>query len=692
MMELYISTIPPHNTHRDTDSPLHMPARHREDAIDMLGLRHSRLAESSVRIDPLVSFPASVSLHCDYASSSKQFFKEEIPFELEQVISADVFTTRMQVINKRLSSYWTLRDYSSTVRSFVFCSFTGYTIALVLCLSQVSSFVLWGAVLAGLVAVVGVMTLTYRKKSFVRFVENELKRFNAEDHGIPLVWKSIRQDTLQLYSWDVRPAEMWKIRVQIGMSDMCGGGRMDLDYLPPYVPPDDSNARFLVCGQGAPDAAAVGSATDPPSYKNGAALRTDNAAQSPIPGIPASTAGNLIIRPARRYTVLATLPVRYSEKSCKWFDDQMPTTLQPIIPSVTFVTRIQEINSKLSRFKSLRDYTPLYRVVGFSIYGTFSITLAACVSLFSSAMLWALILCGLIMIIISLWFSYSTPKSVRIVEAELRRFTREDEPFGLVWESIRKDDRPPYACGFSRRFAEVPWKIRVKRDAELQISTSNDLPAYTAPSSPLLENDGVDGDVLSCRSGLPTYSLLSRHTTTTEGGTVNHRASVVSFPMSLHGMASPMASPGIQRTSQIISIAAMPLFLSDHRDPGFKPERKSTAGPSRISDAAISRHKSDPTNLHHLSTLRSYSTVRSGSIEARGVRIGLYKVVTSDVPVQEQVAESSITMHTLGNVGSSEPVKDVENIGLEEDERKMDTQLSIHELALDEKTEQSTLL
>ncbi|KAJ3237043.1 hypothetical protein HDU81_010046 [Chytriomyces hyalinus] len=267
-MELYISTIPPHNTHQDTESPLRMPARDREDAIDMLGLRLSRPAESSVRIDPLVSFPASVSLHCDYSSAAKQFFKEEIPSELEQLISADVFTTRMQVINRKLSSYWTLRDYSSTVRSFVFCAFTGYTIALVLCLSQVSSFVLWGAVFAGLVAVVGVMTLTYRKKSFVRFVENELKRFNAEDHGIPLVWKSIRQNTLQLYSWDVRPAEMWKIRVQIGMSDMCGGGRMDLDYLPPYVPPDDSNASFLVCGQGE-DAEAVANAhlTSPPSYK-----------------------------------------------------------------------------------------------------------------------------------------------------------------------------------------------------------------------------------------------------------------------------------------------------------------------------------------------------------------------------------------------------------------------------------------
>ncbi|KAJ3237044.1 hypothetical protein HDU81_010047 [Chytriomyces hyalinus] len=430
-----------------------------------------------------------------------------------------------------------------------------------------------------------------------------------------------------------------------------------------------------------------------------AASRADNTAQPAIATNPANTPGNLIIRQTRRYTVLATLPVRYSEKSCKWFDDQMPTALQPIIPSVTFVNRIQEINSKLSRFKSLRDYTPLYRVVGFSIYGTFSITLAACVSLFSSAMLWALILCGLIMIIISLWFSYSTPKSVRIVEAELRRFTKEDEPFGLVWESIRRDDRPPYACGFSRRFAEVPWKIRIKRDAELQISTSNDLPAYAASSSPLLEHEGADGDVLSCRSGLPTYSLLSRQTTTTEGGTVNHRASVVSFPLSLHGMASPMASPGIQRTSQIVSISATPLFLSDHnRDAaGVKPERKTTttAGPSRSSDAAISRHKSDPTNLHHLSTLRSFATVGSGSIEARRVRIGLYKIVTSEVPMQGQVAEPSISIPAVSNIGSSEPGEDVENVGQKEElgkENSMDTQLSIHELALDEEMEQSTLL
>ncbi|KAJ3293181.1 hypothetical protein HDU79_000625 [Rhizoclosmatium sp. JEL0117] len=178
-------------------------------------------------------------------------------------------------------------------------------------------------------------------------------------------------------------------------------------------------------------------------------------------------------------TLVASLPLRYAKKG-EFFDEEMCADLEGLLPAFVYAARIKALNQRLSKYATLLDYSPATRTTIFISFIVFSIVFVLLASKItgSAVVLWCASFIGLGGMFSALLLTYRKPSSERYLEAQLESFSHQDEHIQLIWSSVRNHHQPMFTCDWSRRAAQVPWKIIVthvnKHGAESQF-----LPAYT---------------------------------------------------------------------------------------------------------------------------------------------------------------------------------------------------------------------
>ncbi|KAJ3131834.1 hypothetical protein HK100_005960 [Physocladia obscura] len=133
------------------------------------------------------------------------------------------------------------------------------------------------------------------------------------------------------------------------------------------------------------------------------------------------------------------------------------------MPAAVFVSRIQGINAHLARYRSLSDYGPAIRGYLLVLYLVCSLTVIGFVSRLSALQIWGFMFSGLIVMGGLMLATYFIKAHATFVKNEMQRFTDLDQnTLGLVWLSDRQDHDRLYTFYFSRKEAQVPWRIIVQ--------------------------------------------------------------------------------------------------------------------------------------------------------------------------------------------------------------------------------------
>ncbi|KAJ1546691.1 hypothetical protein HK405_006927 [Cladochytrium tenue] len=233
----------------------------------------------------------------------------------------------------------------------------------------------------------------------------------------------------------------------------------------------------------------------------------DRSGESGAAGLTAAALSGYAIRRLPR-TKLATLQLRY-EAAPDYFEAVFPEALEGYLPNTEFHSRVTALNTALSRFRSLRDRTPIMRllvlcVCGFLVIAFVTLRTAA-VTVFLSDGLIVVAACGLVLTLVLVLSRRSTPETI-VTEHVQNWNTADNQRRRLLWTSHR--EALPMAALHS---ISPPWSISVDLvhapsslplsvlPARLRASASNGL----FPPTPGLRDDGSDpyADVL------PLYPL-----------------------------------------------------------------------------------------------------------------------------------------------------------------------------------------
>ncbi|KAJ3204639.1 hypothetical protein HDU82_005701 [Entophlyctis luteolus] len=171
-----------------------------------------------------------------------------MPVELAGLIPAEEFTSRIRGINMRLAKYRGHEDYGPIIRGVMIVAYLGVCIVLLCFVNQLPALVLWTAMFAGLFAVSAALLHFIKQKpvslgenfdfigdgyliQFVRFVEDEVARFNQLDASRGVRWKSLREHNPALFAlrYNRETAQVpWRIAVFYLASDQ------PMEFLPAY--------------------------------------------------------------------------------------------------------------------------------------------------------------------------------------------------------------------------------------------------------------------------------------------------------------------------------------------------------------------------------------------------------------------------------------------------------------------------
>ncbi|KAJ3069344.1 hypothetical protein HDU98_007607 [Podochytrium sp. JEL0797] len=183
-----------------------------------------------------------------------------------------------------------------------------------------------------------------------------------------------------------------------------------------------------------------------------------------------------------RPTVLI-LEMRYDPADGQFFREEALVDLQGRgLLGPIFSARIQGINNELRKYRSLCDFGPTIRAAFLVIFLAGSIVALANIGKMNPLSLWGVLVGGLMVLSIALFWTYRDPAFVKFVEEEMKRFSALDAPLGVTWESVRTVQEGMYSFQCKRDEARVPWKIVIKESRGTRPEGDQFLPAYTSVS------------------------------------------------------------------------------------------------------------------------------------------------------------------------------------------------------------------
>ncbi|KAJ3404334.1 hypothetical protein HDU80_002975 [Chytriomyces hyalinus] len=186
-------------------------------------------------------------------------------------------------------------------------------------------------------------------------------------------------------------------------------------------------------------------------------------------------------------TTVAVLNLRYNDPDGHFLDQEMPFELEGLIPTHVYTDRITRINKRLGQFSTLRDYMPVLRTSIFFVFIVFSLLFVLLASQFSAVLLWCVSFLGLGSMFCALLYTYYKPHYERFIESEMAAFCAQDEHIQLLWKSARNYHQPMFTCDWSKRAAQVPWRILITH-VNKHGADGHFLPAYSPGGA---VNDGA---------------------------------------------------------------------------------------------------------------------------------------------------------------------------------------------------------
>ncbi|KAJ3204076.1 hypothetical protein HDU82_006092 [Entophlyctis luteolus] len=226
--------------------------------------------------DPLQPAEPCVCLHFRYYPADAQFFPESLPVELAGLIPAAEFMSRIRGINLRLAKYRWHEDHGPIVRGAIMVAYLVVCTLLLCFVNQLSALILWTGMFAGLLVVSAALLYSLKRMPCVRFVEDEIARFNVLDADRGVRWKSVRDDNLVLYTlrFNRQTAQVpWRIGIFYPTSE---SNEPHVEFLPAYEASPISPVETAL----SIDLNLLGKA---PSYATEAAARIDSAFASARP-------------------------------------------------------------------------------------------------------------------------------------------------------------------------------------------------------------------------------------------------------------------------------------------------------------------------------------------------------------------------------------------------------------------------
>ncbi|KAJ3237101.1 hypothetical protein HDU81_009981 [Chytriomyces hyalinus] len=198
-------------------------------------------------------------------------------------------------------------------------------------------------------------------------------------------------------------------------------------------------------------------------------------------------------------TTVAVLNLRYNDPDGHYLDQEMPFELEGLIPTHVYTDRITRINKRLGQFSTLRDYMPVLRTSIFFVFIVFSLLFVLLASQFSAVLLWCVSFLGLGSMFCALLYTYYKPHYERLIESEMASFSAQDEHIQLLWKSARNYHQPMFTCDWSKRAAQVPWRILITH-VNKHGADGHFLPAYSPGGGGGVVGEGAEG---SHNSALP---------------------------------------------------------------------------------------------------------------------------------------------------------------------------------------------
>ncbi|KAI8831644.1 hypothetical protein BJ741DRAFT_616515 [Chytriomyces cf. hyalinus JEL632] len=198
-------------------------------------------------------------------------------------------------------------------------------------------------------------------------------------------------------------------------------------------------------------------------------------------------------------TTVAVLNLRYNDPDGHYLDQEMPFELEGLIPTHVYTDRITRINKRLGQFSTLRDYMPVLRTSIFFVFIVFSLLFVLLASQFSAVLLWCVSFLGLGSMFCALLYTYYKPHYERFIESEMAAFCAQDEHIQLLWKSARNYHQPMFTCDWSKRAAQVPWRILITH-VNKHGADGHFLPAYSPGG---VVHDGAAAAEGSHNSALP---------------------------------------------------------------------------------------------------------------------------------------------------------------------------------------------
>ncbi|KAJ3353987.1 hypothetical protein HDU83_006003 [Entophlyctis luteolus] len=184
-----------------------------------------------------------------------------------------------------------------------------------------------------------------------------------------------------------------------------------------------------------------------------------------------------------------SIPLLYADGARNRFCEELPIELVNTIPAEVFSTRIESINSKIRRLWTIRDYSPVIRLLILFAFVIYCVVVLNFTSSFTGFPL-----SGILLVI------GVVAACIRVIEAELRNFNELDKGIGLQWESIRTCA----ANAFDMSSICAKWTILVKKHIFADNAGANILPPYCSSESQP-EFLVAERDVGEERSDLPDY-------------------------------------------------------------------------------------------------------------------------------------------------------------------------------------------
>ncbi|KAJ3204640.1 hypothetical protein HDU82_005702 [Entophlyctis luteolus] len=238
------------------------PASDEFESTSQLGTMHSRpdgIETASIlsRISEIYHVVASLNLR--YAEKDLIYFDEQMPPDMEGLIPVVVYSQRISSLNKRLQQAATIRDYMPIVRLFILLAFLVFSFVFVATSSAMPMVFVWTASFGALVLVFLLLSMTYYKPSFERWIEQALAEFSSQDENIQLVWSSVRATKMRPFFPMHFSARGWEVPWRITVTHINKTG--DGAFLPAYASQAHSPSILdLEILSGGP--------TRPPSYRS----------------------------------------------------------------------------------------------------------------------------------------------------------------------------------------------------------------------------------------------------------------------------------------------------------------------------------------------------------------------------------------------------------------------------------------